>query len=191
MRQPSPEIASEPNDFELAFQFAGVGLCISRERVIGRCNRAFADMFGYAQDELNGRSLDCLYPSPEEFEHTGSRGFPVMQKSGCYSDERIMRRKNGALFWCHVIGRSLNRDQPFACAVWSFEDISVKRPVRVELTGREREVAQLLIDGKTSKEIARILTISSRTVEAHRARLIQKFNVKSAVELISKLVGLT
>lgn len=178
-----------PDEFELAFQYAGVGLIVSRDRVITRCNRAFAEMFGHTQGELQGRSLDCLYPSYKEFEHTGSRGLPIMQTTGCYSDERIMRRKNGKLFWCHVIGRPINRDHPYACAVWSFEDMSVKRPVKVELTGREREVAQLLIDGKSSKEIARILNISSRTVEAHRARLIQKFNVKSAIELISKLVG--
>lgn len=181
---------SDPADVELAFHLAGVGLCISRERIIRRCNQAFAEMFGYAPDELNGRSLECLYPSPEEYEHIGSRGLPLMQKTGCYSDERIMMRKDHSLFWCHVIGRSLHRDQPFACAVWSFEDISVKRPVKVDLTCREREVAQLLIEGKTSKEIARTLAISSRTVEAHRARLIRKFNVKTVVELVSKIVGI-
>ena len=191
MPQPSPQKPSESDDLELAFKLAGVGLCVSRERIIQRCNLAFAEMFGYTPDELNGRSLECLYPSHEEFEHTGSRGLPVMQKTGRYSDERIMMRKDHSLFWCHVVGRSLYRDQPFACAVWSFEDISVKRPVQVELTAREREVAQFVIEGKSSKEIARILSISSRTVEAHRARLIRKFNVKSAVELISKMVGLT
>ncbi|MGZ3158073.1 MAG: LuxR C-terminal-related transcriptional regulator [Burkholderiaceae bacterium] len=191
MKNITPEDALESDDVELAFQLAGVGLFISRERIIKRCNEAFAAMFGYAMDELNGQSVECLYPSHEEYEHTGSRGFPVMQKTGCYSDERIMMRKNGSLFWCHVVGRSLLRDRPYACAVWSFEDISIKRPVKVELTAREREVAQLLIEGKTSKEIARILTISTRTVEAHRARLNSKFNVNSPVELVSKMVGIT
>jgi PAS domain S-box-containing protein len=181
----------ELNDVALAFQLAGVGLFISRDRIIKCCNEAFADMFGYKQDELNGQSVECLYPSHEEFEHTGSRGLPVMQKTGRYSDERIMMRKDGSLFWCHVIGRSLHRDSPYACAVWSFEDISTKRPVTVELTGREREVAQLLIEGKTSKEIARLLSISARTVEAHRARLNRKFNVKNPVELISKMTGIS
>ncbi|CAN5294763.1 LuxR C-terminal-related transcriptional regulator [soil metagenome] len=180
---------SEAKDLELAFHLAGVGLCISRERIINRCNQAFAQMFGYAVDELNGRCLECIYPSHEEYEHTGSRGLPIMQKTGRYSDDRIMMRKDGSLFWCHVIGCSLYRDQPFACAVWSFEDISVKRPVMVELTAREREVAQLLIEGKSNKEIAKILLISSRTVEAHRARLIRKYNVKTVVELISKMIG--
>lgn len=189
MRQSSQQEPSEPNDLEMAFHLAGVGLCISRERIIQRCNLAFADMFGYTSDDLTGVSLECLYPSRSEYEHTGSRGLPVMQKTGGYSDDRIMMRKDRSVFWCHVIGRALYPDQPYACAVWSFEDISVKRPVKVELTAREREVAQLLIEGKSSKEIARALAISLRTVDAHRARLIRKFNVKTAVELILKLAG--
>jgi len=179
----------EPDDLALAFDLAGVGLCVTRDRIIRRCNRAFGDMFGYAAEELNGRSLECLYPSHEEFEHTGVRGLSTMLKTGAFSDDRIMRRKSGGLFWCHVIGRSLDREKPFAYAVWSFEDISIKRPVKVELTGREREIAQLLIEGKTSKEIARQLLISSRTVEAHRANLVRKYKVKSAAELVLKLAG--
>ena len=108
------------NDLELAFHLAGVGLCISRDRIIQRCNKAFGEMFGYAADELSGRSMECLYPSHAEFEHIGARGIAMMKDSGAYSDERIMKRNDGSLFWCHVVGRSLYRDQPFACAVWSF-----------------------------------------------------------------------
>ena len=189
MTNPQQENPVDSDDLELAFQLAGVGLCISRERVIQRCNLAFGEMFGYVPEKLKGQSMACLYPTQDEYEHTGSRGLPVMQKTGSYSDERIMQRKDGTLFWCRVIGRSLYRDDPFACAVWSFEDISVKRPVRVKLTSREREVAQLLITGKSSKEIARTLSISARTVDAHRARLIKKFDAKSAIDLISKIVG--
>jgi PAS domain S-box-containing protein len=181
--------ATDANDLELAFHLAGVGLCISRDRIIQRCNEAFGKMFGYVPEELAGRSMACLYPSMAEFEHIGARGVAIMKDSGSYSDERIMKRKDGSLFWCHVVGRSLYRDQPFACAVWSFEDLSVKRPVTVSLTKREREIAQLLILGKASKEIGAILKISTRTVEAHRARLHNKFGVRSATELMSKLGG--
>ena len=49
-------------DLVLAFDLAPVGLCVSRERVIQRCNAAFAEMFGYPGADLEGRSLECLYP---------------------------------------------------------------------------------------------------------------------------------
>ena len=56
-----------------------------------------------------------------------------------------------------------------------------------ELTEREREVMQLVIDGRPNKLIADALAISVRTVEVHRARVFDKMGVKSAVELANRL----
>ena len=56
-----------------------------------------------------------------------------------------------------------------------------------ELTEREREVMQLVIEGRPNKLIADALSISVRTVEVHRARVFEKMAVKSAVELANKL----
>ncbi len=56
-----------------------------------------------------------------------------------------------------------------------------------ELTERERDVMQLVIEGKPNKLVADALGISVRTVEVHRARVFDKMNVKSAVELANLL----
>ena len=56
-----------------------------------------------------------------------------------------------------------------------------------ELTERESEVMQLVIQGLPNKLIADQLCISVRTVEVHRARVFDKMNVKSAVELANLL----
>jgi two-component system, LuxR family, response regulator FixJ len=52
------------------------------------------------------------------------------------------------------------------------------------LTLREQEVLSLIIKGHPNKEIARILDISNRTVEAHRASIMEKMQVKSLAELM-------
>ena len=52
------------------------------------------------------------------------------------------------------------------------------------LTPREREVLQLVAEGKSSKDIANLLTLSVYTVETHRANILQKLNLKSVAELI-------
>ena len=52
------------------------------------------------------------------------------------------------------------------------------------LTKREREVLDKLLEGNNSKEIARALGISSRTVEAHRQNLLHKLEVGSVKELM-------
>jgi len=52
------------------------------------------------------------------------------------------------------------------------------------LTSREREVLQMLAEGKTNKEIATVLNLSVYTVEAHRGRIMEKLNVHSINELV-------
>lgn len=52
------------------------------------------------------------------------------------------------------------------------------------LTPREREVLQLLAEGKPTREIARILTISVKTVESHRARTMQKLEIRDVPGLV-------
>jgi two-component system, LuxR family, response regulator DctR len=61
------------------------------------------------------------------------------------------------------------------------------RKLLAELTERERDVMQLVIEGRPNKLIADALGISVRTVEVHRARVFDKMNVKSAVELANLL----
>jgi DNA-binding NarL/FixJ family response regulator len=55
---------------------------------------------------------------------------------------------------------------------------------RVQLTPREREIVQLVADGKSSKEIAAALRISVKTVEAHRANVMHKLQLHSVSELV-------
>jgi two-component system response regulator DctR len=56
-----------------------------------------------------------------------------------------------------------------------------------ELTERERDVMRLVVEGLPNKLIADQLAISVRTVEVHRARVFEKMEVKSAVELANRL----
>ncbi|MEY4415604.1 MAG: hypothetical protein RIQ53_2897 [Pseudomonadota bacterium] len=61
------------------------------------------------------------------------------------------------------------------------------RRLLAELTDREREVMDRVIDGLANKQIADALDISVRTVEVHRARVFDKMGVRSAVELANLL----
>jgi len=52
------------------------------------------------------------------------------------------------------------------------------------LTTREREVLQMIAEGKTNKEIASVLNLSVYTIEAHRGRVMEKLNLHSTGELV-------
>jgi PAS domain S-box-containing protein len=171
----------------LAFENAPIGLVVTESRVIKGCNPAFASMFGYAVEALIDQSFAILYPSMEEFERIRDVGVEPLKRTNRYSDERIMARKNGTLFWCRVRGHSLTPDDdPLRRAVWSFADLSETRNV-LNLSGRERQIVMHLGEGRTSKEIARTLDISPRTVESYRARLLKKYNAHNVAELLSHL----
>jgi PAS domain S-box-containing protein len=155
-------------DYRLAFDMAPVGLALSRNRTIIDCNQRLCDMFGSSKEQLVGQSFQALYPSADEYERTGQRIAPILNRQGTYADDRIMKRFDGRLkgeaFWCHVTGRALVPDAPHEAGIWSFEDLSASRPVRAELTPREREVAAYVMQGQTSKQIGKTLAISHRTV---------------------------
>jgi PAS domain S-box-containing protein len=175
-------------DYRLAFELAPVGLALSRNRAIVDCNRQLCDMFGASRELLVGQSFLVLYPSAVEFERTGSRIAPILNRNGTYADDRIMKRASGETFWCHVTGRAFNQAAPHEAGIWAFEDLSSRRPVKAELTAREREVAALLMEGLTSKEIGKALAISHRTVEIYRARLMRKYKASNAGDLVHKLM---
>jgi PAS domain S-box-containing protein len=190
-----PDCQFQPaTDYRLAFDLAPIGLVLSRHRTMLDCNQALCEMFGATREQLVGQSFQILYPSAAEYERIGERLVPILNAKGHYSDDRLMKRVDGRfkdqLFWCHVTGRALERQDPHAAGIWSFEDLSARRPVRADLTAREREVAALVLDGLTAKEIGKALGISPRTVEIHRARLLRKYQAGSSVELVQKLAGI-
>ena len=180
-------------DYRQAFDMAPVGLALSRNRTMVDCNRHLCEMFGASREQLVGQSFQVLYPSVLEFERTGQRIAPILNRSGTYSDDRIMKRVDGRFkgetFWCHVTGRALNQAAPHEAGIWTFEDLSASRPVKADLTAREREVAAHLMDGLTSKQIGRALAISHRTVEIYRARLMRKFQAGNTGELVHRLMS--
>ena len=93
-----------------------------------------------------------------------------------YSDNALVDRVEGALA---LSSRGLtNVDQ-------AAQIVEQER----ELTERERDVMQLVMEGLPNKRIADRLHISVRTVEVHRARVFDKMNVRSAVELVNRVRG--
>ena len=61
---------------------------------------------------------------------------------------------------------------------------SVKQPNGAQLTSRQREIVQLLAEGKTSKEVSGVLNLSVKTVETHRANIMRRLNCHSVSDLV-------
>jgi DNA-binding NarL/FixJ family response regulator len=61
---------------------------------------------------------------------------------------------------------------------------TLEGPTAERLTSREREVVQLLAEGKSNKQIARLLDLSVKTVETHRASVMRKLDLNSLADIV-------
>lgn len=174
----------------LAFKASPAPQVITNNRRMLDFNEAFLSLFGYRREDLANQLILKLYPSQADYQAIGERSLSWLRKAldGAYSDERFMQHQSGEVFWCRANGYTLIPDDPFQLMVWHFERFdSVVRPT-VNLTPREREISALIVNGQTCKEIGRKLSISYRTVEVHRARLMKKLHAKNSAELVSRII---
>ena len=68
------------------------------------------------------------------------------------------------------------------------QTIEGEKPGKPSLTERERQVLELVVEGRSNKEIARALIISPKTVSVHRSNIMAKFGVRNSVELVRYVI---
>jgi DNA-binding NarL/FixJ family response regulator len=109
----------------------------------------------------------------QELLDAGARGYLLKSDSKCHLIEAI---------------QSLVMHKPFLTAKVSeaLLDSFLAHPIRngSALTNRERSVVQLIAEGYTNKEIAKLLRISCKTVETHRATIMRKLDLSSSAALV-------
>lgn len=179
-------------DYKEAFDNSPVGQAVARNRVILACNKMFAQTFRGKIEEMVGTTFERFYPTQSDFEKTGARVGGVLAKERHFSDDRVMRRLDGDLFWVRVRGFTYTPEDVHSNTLWAFTEIAKQeapgQSLRTSLTPRERDIAALLIEGKTGKEVARALDLSPRTVDVYRTRLLRKYSVKNTEALVHLLL---
>jgi DNA-binding NarL/FixJ family response regulator len=107
----------------------------------------------------------------------GARGYVVKEDSGSELIHAIQTIRRGGSYLSPMMMKELS-DDPLG--ILSKRDRLSKDP----LTTREREILQLIADGKTSKEIAQLLFISIHTVHNHRKNINQKLDIRKNADLV-------
>lgn len=107
----------------------------------------------------------------------GAEGFLLKQDADSELFSAIKEIRQGRTYVSPIISADMTDDFIRICRGDS-------KPMSDPLTLREREVLKLIADGKSNKEVAGILYLSIRTVETHRANLMDKLNLKSTAALV-------
>jgi DNA-binding NarL/FixJ family response regulator len=108
----------------------------------------------------------------------GAKGYLLKNSAEADLIQAVRAVAGGKSFFSPVIGRMLLEDYMRQVAKREVEDSYDL------LTPREKEILQLVAEGKTNKEVANILTLSLYTVEGHRGHILEKLNLHSVPELI-------
>jgi DNA-binding NarL/FixJ family response regulator len=114
--------------------------------------------------------------------HAGGSGYVLKSSAGVELLEAIREALSGGIYVTPSIDRGVARVQ--------MERTSRRGDGPAELTPRQREVLQLLADGKSLKEVAAILKVSIKTVEFHKYRIMNKLGLHTNAEMTKYAVKL-
>jgi DNA-binding NarL/FixJ family response regulator len=109
---------------------------------------------------------------------SGAKGYLLKDSAEHDLINAVQAVSEGKAFFSPVISKMLVEDY-----VRQMHDQKIEDSYDL-LTTREREVLQLLAEGRCNKEVATVLDLSPHTVETHRSHVMQKLNLHSAAEMI-------
>ncbi len=108
----------------------------------------------------------------------GARGYLLKESAGAELLEAIAAVAAGKSYFSQAVAQVVFDDY-----VKTLSQKGITDPYD-SLSEREREVLQLVAEGRSSKDIAELLSISPATVETHRAHLLQKLRLHNTVEVV-------
>jgi len=116
----------------------------------------------------------------------GAQGYILKKSAGKEVVDAVRTVYNGSSYLSQSIAKSVISDY------LQYHKHGVKTPIE-KLNDRERQVLQLVVEGRSSSEIAKIIHISQKTVETYRSRLMKKLEVRNVPELVKFAIvhGLT
>lgn len=109
----------------------------------------------------------------------GARGYLLKDDAPMQLFAAIQTIRNGGVFVSPRLANELAAD-------WASTEVQRSGPLPAALSTREREVLKLVVEGKSSKDIAAVLNISYRTVEHHRSSLRAKTGLHSIADLVMR-----
>jgi DNA-binding NarL/FixJ family response regulator len=108
----------------------------------------------------------------------GAKGYLLKDSAGADLLSAVQSVATGRAFFSSAVAQSMLDDY-----VRRLSDAAITDPYD-SLSEREREIFQLIAEGRSNKDVALMLSISPATVETHRAHILEKLDVHNTAELV-------
>jgi DNA-binding CsgD family transcriptional regulator len=169
------------------FHVGAVVLELTQRTEIDASLARIADRLAQLAGELRERHIDSdrLCELCKDSQDALMRSTALLD--GCYAETRALRRllhNASPLSAVRPIPRGQHPQLPLEIDFAYAEPVDENAELGGTLSSREREVAALLAIGRSNKEIASRLEISTRTVESHRAKIMLKLDIHSLSDLV-------
>jgi diguanylate cyclase (GGDEF)-like protein/PAS domain S-box-containing protein len=137
-------------EYQAILENASLGITFTRKRIFQRCNQRFAEMFGWPTSELTGQPTHVVYPSMQEYDELTQRARPVLRSGGRLDLELQMMKRDGTLFWCRMLAKSIDPTDPRKGSIYITEDITERRNAQEALL-RARDELELRVQERTAE----------------------------------------
>ena len=131
---------------QIIFDNAAVGILFARDRMVQRCNRRLAEIFGYSPEELPGRSTRIFYLNEDDYQRHGAELLPVVTAGGTYVGEMRVRHRDGHAFWVRATGRRVAGQMESVDLTWIFEDVTERHQAEEALLRAHEELEQRVVE---------------------------------------------
>ena len=104
-----------------------IGAAFLKERKIQVANAAFDKILGYEIGGTLGMNSAGLYPDSETYLRVGKEAYTEIAAGRTHTVETSMKRKDGALIWCSMVGRAVDAATPENGTIWMIQDITERK----------------------------------------------------------------
>jgi PAS domain S-box-containing protein len=123
-----------------------IGGCLLMDGKIRMANPAFDRITGYEPGETLGMDAARFHPDPQACEQFWSAGSSAAAEDGIHSKDLELRRKDGSLIWCNMVGQMVNPQAPGDGFIWMIQDISERKRMESQLRASESHYRLLTED---------------------------------------------
>ncbi|MDF7801750.1 PAS domain S-box protein [Pontiellaceae bacterium B1224] len=111
-----------------------LGIALVRHRKFEWVNPRLTEMLGRPINEIQNHSTRLLYATEKDYEENGNLAYGMLSENRRFDHLLHLRNSNGTLFWCRLVGKALNPEDPDEGSIWMFEDISERKETEDKLT---------------------------------------------------------
>lgn|GEM_PF-6235065 len=127
LKESEEKLSKLASEQRLILNSSSVGIIFVKNRRVLWANPAHCKMFGYDVDETINMSTSAYYVDMELYDYIGKNAYPFISTGAVFSEDFMMKKKDGTLFWCNLVGQAINPQNLEEGSIWSYLDISERK----------------------------------------------------------------